>query len=215
MSLLIISRVPQKPKTPVIFPVGTAEKDEWLRHMRGIAVPQRLSGFPRDARGYVITYSAYFDLKGIPQFLTPDERRRLFCAENRLCQMCGQPLDSEIVSIAGEDVLTSAVKKFEEPFMHEECAHYAAQVCPFLAHARFTEYVKKLPTRQGTTVSRADEPRERPEKMIFYVTDDYEYKVVEERSPKTGQLLLCRAEIFANTQIRSAPLPPRFEPSKT
>jgi len=95
--------------------------------MRGIAVPQRLSGFPRDARGYVITYSAYFDLKGIPQFLTPDERRRLFCAENRLCQMCGQPLDSEIVSIAGEDVLTSAVRSAGVPIFSARQIHRICQ----------------------------------------------------------------------------------------
>lgn len=180
--------------------------DEWLVHMRSVPVPLRLQRFPKDSRGYVIAYTNLMTKTGHPYFLTPDENRRIFCVRNHLCGLCGEPLAAEMVGIGGLETLQDPI--FSEAFMHWECADYAARTCPFLAHARFTDCVKKIPKPDGYAVPLASRPRKkRPDAMIFYVTDGYkwEFSQVEENGRVFNVPVLT-----GNPVLRSIPLPPRF-----
>ena len=137
--------------------------------MRSIPVPDSLAGFKKDKYGNVINFTAKTDSDGNPIFLVADEQKRWLCAKDRLCGICGQKLGETMVGIAGAKIAEAKKFEFDEAFMHEECARYAARACPFLGHERYDQYAKVVPVPAGIKVKEWDVPREgRPADMVFF-----------------------------------------------
>ncbi|WP_434739342.1 hypothetical protein [Micromonospora sp. SH-82] len=77
-----------------------------------------------------------------------DHRRQVRALQNRLCQTCGNPLDSARMVFAMRD---SDLRTFisHEPAMHPVCATYSANGCPMLT-GRMSHYRTTLPAAQLT-----------------------------------------------------------------
>ena len=108
---------------------------------RAVPIPARMAGLRRDARGYPVLYTVLVDLKGTPQFAINDERSRQHCIADDLCPICGQKLLRGRWFIGGPGSAFHPDGWFIDPPMHSECAHYALQVCPWLAAPK---YAKRL-----------------------------------------------------------------------
>lgn len=139
-------------------------------NIRDIPVPPRLQRRPVDPRGYPIPYTVPV-VNGVPQFRTTDLHATSYCIKNHLCGMCGQELVGWIAVIGGPDEFSQKV--FSDPGMHEECARYALEACPFLSNPDFRyQEPKDVPG-----VVMLDNPlneKFRPDKIGFAVIRKYE-----------------------------------------
>ncbi len=108
-------------------------------------MPPALAARPRDARGYpVLAITPWND--GVPAFALTSMARILICAAERLCSICGTPLDPGSVYRVVADLEAQAIARAlrngvgygnaaptTEPGGHRACMLYAAVVCPYLA----------------------------------------------------------------------------------
>jgi hypothetical protein len=98
-----------------------------------VAIPARMRGLPLDRRGYPIPATVLIDDNGRPHFTINDEVKRQALIKRDACPICGQRI------IGGRWFVGGPLSAFHEhgtyidPPMHDECAHYALQVCPYLA----------------------------------------------------------------------------------
>lgn len=95
-------------------------------------MPAKLRQRPK-FKGMPIPFTTFVMPDGTPDFKVVDEYNRLLCIERRRCGLCGQDLKfgKPMVFIGGNQSCESGM--FIDPAMHEECAKYAAKVCPYLA----------------------------------------------------------------------------------
>ncbi len=98
--------------------------------MTKIPIPKHLEDRPRYS-GLPIPYIALIKEDGSPDFRVTDEINRRRVMNERLCQLCSQPLGKYIFFVGG----TEAAKhnQYFEPAAHLDCLIYAMQVCPFIA----------------------------------------------------------------------------------
>lgn len=96
-------------------------------------IPPRMAHLKRDARGYPVFFIAMIDDAGAPQFTMNDVRKMEICQQRDLCGICGTKLFRGRWFIGGplSALLDNGV--YFDPPMHDECAHYALNVCPWLA----------------------------------------------------------------------------------
>jgi hypothetical protein len=107
-------------------------KIDWIRRESALicsigstsTVPSRAKVCPR-FRG------VWSRLARHPDFKTTDPRKIQRCVTERRCGICGKTMDREVVFVGGPLSMVSRI--FNDPAMHEECARYAYEVCPFLA----------------------------------------------------------------------------------
>lgn len=117
--------------------------------------PQRLSHLGRESRGYPVIATVGRDAEGA-NFGAIDERRKLVLATFDWCAVCGLPFGDEarwqVLPHFGDIPLPEEVGLAEAP-VHEICAVYSAQVCPFLSSqgARLGDD-KRRGTRREETV---------------------------------------------------------------
>lgn len=96
-------------------------------------IPARLEGIPRDRRGYPIIASVSREGDTV-DFGSLSERRKLVLATFDLCAVCGMPFGRDTrwqVTMVSDG--TDDDRVFSEGPVHEICALYAAQVCPFVS----------------------------------------------------------------------------------
>ncbi|MBB4677427.1 hypothetical protein [Crossiella cryophila] len=107
-----------------------------------IARPQRCAHLTADPRGYPIIATVGQPL-GKVDFGTLSEQRKLALATFDLCAVCAHPFGTELRWQVGFDGLLP--DRFTEAPVHEICALYAAQVCPFVSspHARLGDDWRK------------------------------------------------------------------------
>lgn len=98
-----------------------------------VRIPERMAALPRDARGFPVPYVVLRDADGTPHFVVNDSELMLRCATMRLCGICGSALEQVVWFIGGVRNAFHRNGGYNDPPMHDECAHYALQVCPFLA----------------------------------------------------------------------------------
>lgn len=116
---------------------------------RAIPIPERLSHRPVDPRGYAIPWIVLHDTAGNPQFAINDSHLRGIALDKDLCHICGTGLFRGRWFVGGPVSALHPNGAFYDGGMHDECAHYALAVCPYLAAPR---YAKRL-----------DDARMRPE----------------------------------------------------
>ncbi|NIK61469.1 hypothetical protein [Kribbella shirazensis] len=101
-----------------------------------VEAPARCSVLSRDARGYPIIATIPQDADG-PNFGGISEERKLVLATYDLCGVCAGPFRDELrwmvtAEPGWERWRTTPYESVEAP-VHEVCALYAAQVCPFVS----------------------------------------------------------------------------------
>lgn len=110
---------------------------------KGLPPPPRDPG--RWYKGWPVPYTILWPEypAGAPDWTTADTARIAQCLDRRLCGVCGQKLEQRVAFIGGaqgkqpEEI--AAMAAFFDPAMHNECAEYAAKVCPFLGGDRIRE----------------------------------------------------------------------------
>ena len=109
-----------------------------------IAIPERLKSRPV-WRGFVVPYTVAVDTEGKVDFRVTDMDHWYRCVKEKLCSICGEPLDYWVWYVGGGSCNDSGV--YFDLAMHEECCFYSASVCPFLMGGR--EYSNHAITLAG------------------------------------------------------------------
>src|SRR5580698_3537358 len=94
-------------------------------------IPDRVAALPRDERGYPIPASFYVDPNGTANFRVLDREKWSKLVRNHCCGICGQEIVGNVWFIGGNQCVK--YRMFTDAAMHQECAEYAAAVCPFIA----------------------------------------------------------------------------------
>lgn len=104
-------------------------------------IPDRMKHLKLTASGVAIPYGVVVDKTGRPHFSINDEHIRARSLTKELCSMCGKPLFRGRWLVGGTLSAFHEHGAFIDPPMHSECAHYALQVCPYLAAPRYAKEV--------------------------------------------------------------------------
>jgi hypothetical protein len=124
-------------------------------------IPERMRHLKIDRRGYAIPVSIVIDDSGMPNFTINDELARHKALRHDSCGLCGKPLFRGRWFIGGPAPAFHPHGAYLDLPMHDECAHYALQTCPFIAAPHYGREVgpqqqKKLEA-QGSFVVRTDD----------------------------------------------------------
>lgn len=118
--------------------------------MTTVEIPKRMRKLERDRRGYPIPKSVFRDSTGKPHFQISDqtELRRLLKFD--LCGMCGAKLKPSRWFVGGPKSAFYVQGAYFDPPMHDECAHYALQVCPYLAAPTYSKRIEDKTIKDGS-----------------------------------------------------------------
>jgi hypothetical protein len=122
--------------------------------LEDVIPPRRLSHLKQDSRGYPVIATVGRGSNGA-DFGGINERRKLVLATFDWCAVCGLPFGDEarwqIMPHADDSPLPQEMGLSEAP-VHEICAIYASQVCPFLSsqHARLGDEKRRGARREET-----------------------------------------------------------------
>ncbi|GLY70871.1 hypothetical protein [Amycolatopsis taiwanensis] len=116
------------------------------RGPRSVPKPKRLAHLRLDPRGYPII-AVIGQAPGDIDFGALSERRKLALATFDLCAVCALPFGEELrwqVSVDEAAATAKTLVSSEAP-VHEVCALYAAQVCPFVSspYARHGDEIRR------------------------------------------------------------------------
>jgi hypothetical protein len=101
--------------------------------MKNVAIPARMAHLPLDPRGYPVFFGAYVDSTGQAHFTVNDEVKRIAMIQFDLCSICGKALFRGRWFCGGPMSAFHEQGAYIDMPMHDECVHYALQVCPYLA----------------------------------------------------------------------------------
>lgn len=119
------------------------------RDLKSVKKPFRMRALPLDPRGYPIPWVAAVGEDGKHDFRVLDVTKVGTCLRECRCSICGGRINGLMAFVGGP--LSIANRLFNDPPMHQECAVYALQVCPYLAAPSFA-YARKLPSMEGVHV---------------------------------------------------------------
>jgi hypothetical protein len=93
-------------------------------------MPAAIEKLPRDERGYPVPWFVAF-IDGKPDFRCIGPGKRQAAIEQKLCWVCGEPLDPrQHVFVIGPMCAINQITS--EPPNHESCAIFSVRNCPFL-----------------------------------------------------------------------------------
>lgn len=139
-----------------------------MHNTSDIPIPSRMAHLPV-WKGFPVPFTVFFDSNGAPDFAVSDEAKRINCIRSFKCGICGETLLQTIVFIGGPASVKSGM--FFDPGMHEECARYASQVCPFIVYKDATYKDLKVTDKRHASATIATmqvDSESRPEKMALY-----------------------------------------------
>lgn len=110
-------------------------------NFRDVPIPSRMQKLSRDKRGYPIPFIVAIDPSGTPQFTINDHTKIIEILRNDLCPICGQPNTRGRWFVGGPLAAFHPQGAYLDPPGHNECIHYALQVCPFLATTRYNNRI--------------------------------------------------------------------------
>ena len=120
---------------------------ELNKRIRGIEIPQRMSGLPLSDEGYPVPYFVPWvtgdDGHRRPEFRGMDSEKFFYAIRNKRCWLCGQPLGKYMCFPIGP--MCAVTRTTAEPPSHLECAVYGARACPFLTQPRMRRNERDLP----------------------------------------------------------------------
>lgn len=106
-------------------------------------VPGRMLKLPLDHRGYLIPWFVATQDDGTRDFRFADERKRVKCAKERLCWLCGEKMGRYMCFVVGPMCVVN--RNTSEPGCHKDCAVFAVTACPFLMRPQAKYRLANLP----------------------------------------------------------------------
>jgi hypothetical protein len=98
--------------------------------IRDIPMPKSIAKLPIGPNGYPVPwFVAWVDDK--PEFRAADSNKLRMAVRQKLCWVCGQPLNNRLTFAIGPMCVVNRTSA--EPPSHFECAEYSAKACPFLS----------------------------------------------------------------------------------
>jgi hypothetical protein len=110
-----------------------------MNNWKAVSIPSNMNYLPKDKRGYPVPYIVQWDKNNQPQFTINDTLKVLNATREKLCGICGKPLDRAKWFVGGPQSAFHPHGAYIDPPMHHDCAAYALQVCPWLATSRYLE----------------------------------------------------------------------------
>lgn len=107
-----------------------------------IEVPSRMARRPVDRRGFPVPWFVA-KIDGEWDFRAIEAGKITLAVGKRLCWLCGEPLGKYLAFVIGPMCAINRVTS--EPPSHLDCAVFAAQACPFLAHPNMRRNEKHVP----------------------------------------------------------------------
>lgn len=146
------------------------------KDISSIPLPATMQGLSKDKRGYVIPWSVVIKPDGTPDFRVIDTAKSRRALVYRLCHMCGTPHNDDMAFIGGP--VSAKSHAYIDGPTHIDCAHYALQVCPFLAAPSFgyAKAVKAIPGFKMSTIT--EMAMTRPAMFVMGVSRTYEVEQV-------------------------------------
>lgn len=111
------------------------------RNPREVPVPERMKHLPLDPRGYPEFFIGLRSPEGKHLFTVNDTTKQMQCVKQDLCEICGKKLLRGRWFIGGPLSAFHKEGVFSDAPMHDECAHYALTVCPYLAANRYGDAI--------------------------------------------------------------------------
>lgn len=96
----------------------------------------RLDSLPK-YKQFIIPYVVLVK-DGIPQFKINDDRKTEFCIQNKLCSVCGQPVENDMWMIGGPMSAFHERGFYIDIPVHKECGEYSLVTCPYMAYTQYT-----------------------------------------------------------------------------
>lgn len=129
-----------------------------MRGLDTVEVPKSLRKRPRDRRGYPIPFIVFLDTQKRPHFTINDQQKHDHVTRKGLCSLCGEKLkeakgEPGVWFIGGPVCFLSPMGAFLDPGMHEDCARYAVQVCPYIAAPRYATRIDERTLKPEFTPS--------------------------------------------------------------
>lgn len=126
-------------------------------------------------RGFPVPFFATARTDGSWDFKIVSEKNRVRCAIERLCWVCGEPLEEAIVFLGGP--AATKARLYNDGPMHADCADDSLALCPFMIgtmdYATHFDFSKNV--EQGAFVTGIDRPAgiAPPDVIYRYVTTDF------------------------------------------
>jgi len=135
-----------------------------------IPIPERMKALPLDRRGYPVPVTVYTDADGEAHFSINVEHKRALCMRDDLCPICGGMLLRGRWFVGGPASAFHERGAYVDPPMHDECAHYALKVCPWLAAPNYARRIddRGLKPSDKTRLALTD-PTTIPNRPIVFV----------------------------------------------
>ena len=130
-----------------------------------IETPPRIAALPKDERGDPIFFTALVEPGGKPNYRAQDSVKCNLALREGLCGMCGQKLGKAMAFVGGPISIKNRL--FADLPMHESCAVYALQACPFIAAPKFS-YQSALSTEMAVNPLVSDS---RPDRFGLGITN--------------------------------------------
>lgn len=155
-------------------------------------MPPQIARRPKTSEGYPVPFVNFVAKDGTPDLRILDQAHVIACVNDRRCAICGLALNPEVVFVGG--AVCEQNLFFADPAMHEECARYAQQVCPFLAIQNYHHSSAAEPRKKDKGTVFAPNPlappegSKRPERMVMVFTRSFWWITVQgQRLIKSGQ----------------------------
>lgn len=142
-----------------------------------------------------IVFFASIDKHGIPDFKITDEEKRMRCAKEKLCWICGELLTPPwICFVGGPASCKSGI--FSDGPLHDECARDSMELCPWLLgrmdyaptasfrtdrHEKEIRFTGDVLKAEGMDVGEPGRQHKAPDRIGIYRTFGYEIVLLKIR----------------------------------
>ena len=140
-----------------------------MKHVGHVPIPERMQHLKLDRRGYPVPVAVYHDSDGRPHFTINDEAQRQRLIAGDRCPICGGKLLRGRWFVGGPQSAFHVHGAYIDPPMHNECAHYALQVCPYLAAPNYDRRIEDKTLPPGSQQPILVDPTMIPERPDYFV----------------------------------------------
>lgn len=128
-----------------------------MKNWKDIPIPEMMKDLEKDKRGYPIPFIVARDKNNIPRFQINDHWLVEKCLAEKLCSVCGKPLNDDMWLVGGPMSAFHPQGSYIDPPGHEHCIKYSLQVCPYLINVNYKKRIDLANVVEGDF----------PESMVF------------------------------------------------
>jgi hypothetical protein len=116
---------------------------DYAASIASIPVPDSIRELPVDpVRKMPVPWFVQW-VDGKPEFRAADQAKLIRAVREKLCWVCGQPLNNRVTFLIGPMCVVNRISA--EPPSHPDCAIYSARACPFLSRPHMDRREAGLP----------------------------------------------------------------------